>query len=316
MGVGKMKKAITIPIITLFIAAVIFGCVTSPFQKSEPYDLVPSTATSIAILSPAALLSDPDFAYFYAKANHNKTIESEFAPLERVTGLQMRNVTGAVLFTMGTGSGRKTTAFLKGGFDSTGLEQRFRSDASWSGTDYNGYTVFKKTGEPNAVTFIDDITVVGEPSAVQAAIDVKKGNLQNVRENVQLSGVLSKLNESADAVVATTSLGDMPSVLSGAPLNASFLSGVQASGAHISKRAHDFDVKAVLLTGSPSDANRIQGSLNTMMGFASLLFAQPGSSLASIVSKTSIGTDGEYVVITLTTNVDELKAAEAELDSH
>ena len=297
-----------------FAAIFLFGC-CMPGGSAGPFDLVPASATSVATLSPSSVLNDPDFAYFYAKANSNRSINDEFAAITAATGVQMRNVTLAVLFSTGTGADRKSAAFLQGGFDASATEQRLRSDPSWSATDYAGYSVFRKSGENNAIAFIDGSLLVGAPSAVQSAIDVKKGTAQNIRSNAELMGILNKLNTSAELVYASESTGALPSELTSSPLNASFFSGVRASGLDISKRLETIDVNAVLLTDNSVEAGKLQGSLTTFATLATTVFAQPVGSLAGLIAKIHISSEGEYVLISLQTSVDELKPAETELNT-
>ena len=294
-------------------ALLIFGCCI-PGGAAEPFDLVPASAASVAVLSPSAILSDPDFAYFYSRANQNMSISSEFAKAEELTGIQMRTVTREVMFSIGTGAGRRSAAFLKGGFDASAAEQRIRSDPSWSASDYQGYSVFRKPGEENAIAFIDGSLLVGSPSAVQAAIDVKKG-APSIRSNERLMGIFSRLNETAELVYVSEP-GFLPPQLSQPPLNASFAGLVRASGISISKRLQAVGVKAVLAADSPSDAGAIRGSLSTLFSFASVTFASPGSRLGALISGISVSSDGNYVAVSLSATVDDLKAAESELGRH
>lgn len=303
-----MKKAALIAI-----AFLLFGCICTPGVQTDPFDLVPSSATSVAIISPSLILNDPDFAYFYSKANPGQSLEGEFSEMQELAGFQMRNVSKAVLFSIGTGAAEKSAAFFKGGFDSSAAERRIRSDPSLGETQYEGYSIFRKQGEENAITFIDGSLLIGAPSAVQSAIDVKKGKTQSIRSNAKLIGVLNKLDSDAEFIQVSESAGALPSELTSPPLNASAFSAVRASGVHINKQLQNVNAKFVLLTGSSGEAGALRSSLSNLFSTISSLFARPGSRLEGLLGKIAVSQEDEYVIMALQTTVDELKAVEAEL---
>lgn len=293
-------------------AILLAGCCSLPWGP-DAFALVPSDATTVTILKPDAILLDSDLSQFYAAANNGEDLNGELSRVLEGTGIDPRTVSKMVFFTVEDGGVSSAYMFQ----DPPRIElaePALRSGSSWASSEYSGYSIYQ-SGD-RSIAFVGGNVVAGDLPAVKAAIDVKNGVRQDVKQNGKIMAMLSGLEQDSPVLAASELTPAVRAKISSSqgPLDAASASLVDSAGLQIRKNSANISMRMVLSEASAEDAARVKSAL---YGASTLLsaMADNGGALKSFLNKLQVSESGNAISISVETTADEVRAVKAELAS-
>jgi len=196
-----LKKLFPWLLVVVLMLVTTAGCEESELTAIE---LVPQNANLIANIQVSKIINDQDLRDAYDKAEKEpgqpQTVEEALNELVRETGVDLRDFSQAIVFadltTLEEGYG---AAIVEGTVNKEqfidNIEQQMGEEFSTS--EYKGYKLYIGEEEEFGITFLSDsMFLIGTTKAVKDAIDVSKGDRE------QVSGViLNTYNQLGDVLI-------------------------------------------------------------------------------------------------------------------
>ena len=302
---------------SVLILAAVAGC-KAPEPTPEPtaLELVPQGANLIAEIQVSRIVDDQDLIDAYAKADKEpgqpQTVEEALDELVEESGIDLRDFSRAVIFADITAMEQADYlgCILEGTFDEKQFIDNMEEEAGEELTtsDYKGYRLYIDKEDEFGIAFLSDkMLLLGTTKAVKDAIDVSKGERQ------QVSGILlDTYNRLGDALIKfacefpeeawKTIEENVPSDI---PISLEVFANIDIIGFALSKEAETITVRITphfLSTDSAQDArDTLSGAI--MLSRATLEVPE----IKELLRKTKVTLNDSWVTIALEITLSELE---------
>ena len=302
---------------SVLILAAVAGC-KAPEPTPEPtaLELVPQGANLIAEIQVSRIVDDQDLRDAYAKADKEpgqpQTVEEALDELVEESGIDLRDFSRAVIFADITAMEQADYlgCILEGTFDEKQFIDNMEEEAGEELTtsDYKGYRLYIDKEDEFGIAFLSDkMLLLGTTKAVKDAIDVSKGERQ------QVSGILLETyNRLGDALIKfacefpeeawKTIEENVPSDI---PISLEVFANIDIIGFALNKEAETITVRITphfLSTDSAQDArDTLSGAI--MLSRATLEVPE----IKELLRKTKVTLNDSWVTIALEITLSELE---------
>ena len=301
----------------VLILAAVAGC-KAPEPTPEPtaLELVPQGANLIAEIQVSRIVDDQDLRDAYTKADKEpgqpQTVEEALDELVEETGIDLRDFSRAVIFADITAMEQADYlgCIFEGIFDEKQFIDNMEEEAGeeFTTSDYKGYKLYIDKEDEFGIAFLsDEMLLLGTTKAVKDAIDVSKGERQ------QVSGILLETyNRLGDALIKFAC--EFPeeawetieeSVPGDIPISLEVFANIDIIGFALNKEAETITVRITphfLSTDSAQDArDTLSGAI--MLSRATL----EAPEIKELLRKVKVTLNDSWVTIALEITLSELE---------
>jgi len=199
-----LQKLFSWLMVLVFMSAMVAGC-GAPGLTLTAIELVPQDANLVASIQISEIINDRDLSDAYAEFEKGpeqpQTLEEALDELVGETGIDLRDFSEVVIFADITTieQAEYLGVIIEGSFNETQFIGNIEREAGeeLATSDYKGYRLYADEGEEFGIAFLTDrVLLIGTMEAVKDAIDVSKGDRE------QIGGtILSSYNRLGDALV-------------------------------------------------------------------------------------------------------------------
>jgi hypothetical protein len=316
-----MKLALSLITVMLW-ALLAVACSSTP--SADPRKLVPSDANVVAEIMVADILKDPDLVKLYNAvpkgSDTPQTFEELLASSVVETGLDVRTIRTAVVFSDSSSPEDYTGAVLKGRFDAEELLAALgKTSPGATETRYKNRQVYLDRAGDSSQAFAllsKELLVAGTLPAVQRVIDVHTGDQAPLSGRVwdtfqSLGTPLFRLAAEVPSGALSgspASLGAVPG-LGAMPLGAEALDSLEIVGVAVDKTGQNLKLRAQLHFRDASSADRVEGLLSG--GLSLLRGLTPDPQVRDVLDQVQVKVSGARLDILLQASVSDLQALAA-----
>lgn|GEM_PF-1713702 len=311
-------------IVTLFIIGVVlYGCLGIFGGPTGDLDLVPNSADSFIILKIADFMQDADVANLYKDAT-GKNLSQEILKSEAESGVKITEFSKIIIFFNAreaeismSPEESKIGFILRGTFDKSKIIENARKNQTLTESQYEGYTVYTTSEEPRLdFAFIEDgIMAAGTKGAAKDIIDVKKGKLQSIKSNSNISRISENVDMGAILVFAMQLPASAKEALnesSSGPVSMKAFSSLRSVGVSLNKAGERIEIKYASVSDDAASATKVADTLDGILKLVKG-FVESGSKTEGLLEKITVSSKGEIVALQISTTVSELKEVGDEL---